>query len=531
MTLSTESETPASPSIWIYLGISLAFLFGGALLMPGARSLSYPSDDVLAHIALARNLAENGFIGSPGERLPVRDHGGWILLLALFGSLGVPWERTIAAATLLSAVLGIVALFRLARSSGAGMVILGWLAPAAVVTGFGLTSLLAGSSESLVLALLALGLSASIRAVRNGKLPPLGAAGWIGASACIHIEYALFWVAICVLSVFWPSDADEPTIRERLLPTLIRMVNGLIVAAILLAPFVWWNTIAVGVPIPPAPDAPMTLTSLTAGHSFGGAILTGLHEVVREFLSTVYGKYGIAGLLFGAVSALMFRSNREHIAFPVVSQLMLMTVFIGLIFCPLIYPVSGTAAMHLLKMSALLAWLFALGLFIAGAARWLSNRSAQNAGISPRTIEISAMASLGAIALLSAANGVVRTEWRPTRNSAQQQAVAREALVAQLPGKDVVQGAIATDAPGLILMHGFATVIDLTGRLHPVLLNWTSPEGVRDVEGVRNYLSHRQTDLGAFLHEETAENYRALFACPAELESPSVCRFKRGAVP
>ncbi|MCS6771140.1 MAG: hypothetical protein NZ740_03850 [Kiritimatiellae bacterium] len=522
---NTAETPPLLSTPWIQAAAALALFFGALLLMGGTKAPAVPTDEGLLFHALARHFSDHGFIGTPAERLPAGENALWIAILAALSAAGVPWDRLATLAAALCAAVGIAAIPAFGRRCWPHQHLAYWLLPAAAfIAGF-LFDTIRGAPDAAAAAFLVAGFAnAAASAARGVKILPLSAAWWIGLASLFHVEYAAWWVALGLVWLVSPATSDE----SETFPAFIRLINGAILITILLVPVFWWNSLVVGVPLPRAPDASMSLTAIASEDILEPAAELGFLGGAKWMLGSVYAAFGLPGMLFGAVGLILAAAMPTQLRSAPLARFvwaLLVLVFAA----PLLQMVSGGAILAALAAGARLIWLVGIGVFIICFASWLRDRADPAAGLQPRTVYLMFLVLLGLMAWLSGMIGSVATPMRKARSEARILAEKRDALKSGLPPPAEIGGAIATDSPGFLLAEGYPNAIDLTGRLHPVILNWAPGGVVRDADGLRVYLQQRNTRFGALLSDAAVQRFAPVFDCPAGVSNgPVVCRFTPG---
>lgn len=527
MTSGRDREYRTSLHVVAGAAILLLFAWLSTFGLSHNRVLVYPADRAYADLAIARNVLESGFIGAGDERFPAQHDGLWQLLLAGAARAGVPLIAAPQIVGLLVSVIGLLAVLALVRAIQPHAAWSWWTAAAWALTLPVTLDAFEGSSAGAAAALATMGIAASARGIASGRSPlPLSAACWIAISALFRIELLALWIALGLLAVLL-------SITRRIetgLPTvLVRWINGGIAAAIVLAPILWWNKLAIGVPWPPAPDAAMTANAISAGASIGGALgigfATGMQTVFGGpmWSSTLTRLFVLGGIAWLAVDL-----ARRRVGWSA------SILFAGALVPPafaLLYPVLGGEALPYLMRATQPLWLLVAGYAVLRSAELIRDAIQKNApALSPKAIFLSALVLIGAIPVLAGMREQV-VALREQRAAKQRQHEVRAALAERLGQPAQAAGGIASDEPGWLLFQRYSNVADLSGRLHPVVLNWIRGGRVTGELELRGYLSKREV-RSAVIWQDPKNRFGALFDCARDAdEGPWVCRFTPSVIP
>lgn len=506
--------------------VLLAFAWGTTLGMNRSQVLIFPSDRVYADLALARNLLEQGFLGAGAERLPAQSDALWRLVLVLAAKAGVPWIAAPPVAAFVLSLAGLAAVIALVRAIDPRAA---WSAWACVAWGVMLPvaqDAFGGWSASAAAACAALGIAAHARGLGSDRTPlPLSAAWWIGLAALFRIELLALWIALGLHTVILALLRRVPV---GVFTALIRMVNGGVVAAILLCPVIWWNVKTLSVPWPAIPDAATTLNAV-GGASIGGAFASGFGGAAVAVLGGGGWDSGLLRLfILGGIAWLVADLARGRVGVSAT------TLLIGALVPPafaLLHPFLGAEALPYLQRAVQPLWMLSAGYFVVRAVDAVSNLIRNKAPQLPAAaVVFIAMALIGAMPVLAGMRDQVSAlrRQRVARADAHE---ARAALAARLGPPEERAGGIASDEPGWLMFQRYPDVVDLGGRFQPILLNWISGGSVRDEAGLREYLASRNV-RAAVIWREPRDRYGRVFECPVAADSgPIVCRLNPTAIP
>lgn len=523
-TLSMESTPEAHPRPYpAYIAALLAFLLSVGiawLFLGGALSVAYPGDEAYRPLAIARALRLEGYFGAGGERLPAHEHAGWVLMLALASHTGLSWPALPWVLGLVFGLLGGAMLVSLVWRLGRR---LDWAIWCGV--GWGLATMTvpdaaAGLPMSVAAALVLFGVLIHLKSIdSSGEALPLRSAFWFAMAALFRVELLAAWLALALHAL-----AVEILFREERHPLVlaVRFINGLLLAAVFFAPLIWWNRLTLQVPWPPAPDATMTLDAAAAGDSVGRAARSAFSAALQPafggplWANLFGGLFALAGGVLLILDAVRGKLDGRA------------TVFLAPIFAPLalsfLQPFLGQGGSTFVERALHLWWLPAAGYAVVRAVDGVSNLAATKTPMPPATVRLTALCLLGAIPLLAG----LRTPLAALRSYGREfrmESARRAAVVDRLGPADSLEGGIATDRAGWMLYQGYRGVLDLTARLHPILLNWLSAEGVRDAREFSGYLEERGVRR-AVLFRTPADRYKVFRACEFLGEDgPYLCQF------
>jgi hypothetical protein len=488
--------------------------------------LAYTSDSVYANIALARNLLEQGFHGCGTERLPAHRDSLWRVALAAAMRLGASPMAAPALCALLVSLMGLLAIISLVRavypnSAWAAWACLAWGLMLPVVT-----DALSGSSAMFAASLATFGVAAHARRISQQRTAlPLSSAFWIGLAALFRVEMLALWIALglhtLVISLLRLIPMGAAT-------ALIRTVNGGLVAAILLCPVLWWNMETIAVPWPAAPDAAASLNSLV-GASVGVAFAPSLSQAASVVTGVgVWGGRIIAIFVVCGIAWLLADLARRRVGMSAT------TLLIGL-FVPLpvaaLYPFLGADAFPYVQRAVLPLWMLIAGYLAVRASETISQAVRQKAPqFTESTVFIASVALISAIPIFAGLRDQVAALRSLAAASSEAHAL-RADLSEQLGDPARFSGGIASDEPGWLMFQRYANIVDLSGRLHPIMLNWISGDGVRSEIGLRDYLASRDVRT-AVIWREPRDRFGAVFNCPPRSgPDPAVCRISLSSTP
>lgn len=516
-------------SLPVLAGLASVLLFAwlSTFGMSNRGVMVYAADRAYADLAIARNVLENGFIGAGGERFPAQHDSLWQLLLAGAARVGVPLIAAPQIVGLCVSLVGLIAVLVLIRASRPSAAWSWWTAAAWALNLPVVPDAFEGSSAFVAAAFGAMGIAASARGIAAGRSPlPLNAACWIAISALFRIELLALWIALGMLALLLSATQR---IESGLLTVLVRWINGGLLAAIVLAPILWWNKLAIGVPWPPAPDAAMTANAIGAGASFGGAVGVGIANAMQTVFSGPMWSGSLTRLfVLGGSAWLVLDLARRRVDWS--ASILLVGALVPPAFA-ILYPVLGGEALPYLMRAAQPLWLLIAGYAMLRSAEAIRDIvRAIVPALSPKVIYISALVLIGSIPVLAALREQV-VVLRDQRAAKQRQLEIRAALAERLGEPVQTVGGIASDEPGWLLFQRYSGVTDLSGRLHPVVLNWIRGGRVSMGRELRDYLFRRDV-RSAVIWRDPQDRFGALFECTRDADQgPWVCRFSPTAIP
>lgn len=488
----------------------------------GGRFALYPDDRAYVDLAVASRWAATGSPVMDGVRIPLQVDALWQALLAVGIRSGAPASLLPIGLSLAAGLLSLWRIQRLACAIGRNAIYAGWVLSAWVLIGPMSTDLISGQSFLLATAFAILGWETYLRGLSADRVAlPLATAIWMALAALMRIEFIALWLTLgmhaLLLSILRRIESTPGTV-------LVRWLNGLLVFAIALCPVIWWNVQALQVPWPPAPDAVLTLNAVSG---LGTSVLSAVGSGFR-IAAHALGNGSLIGngfvRLFVAAGALCLLIDVARGRADIAATTVLAGLLVPLSFAPF-YPFLGAESLGHLQRAVAPLWCLAAGYVVARVAAAVGQIGRQ-ATRREHSVAWTAAAALllGAIPILAG----VRDQIVAHRLHRQAQQAAQTARLAFQSGAQDVQAAdvLASDAPGWLLFSGFSNVVDLSGRLDPILLTWMGGNSVRDPARLRAYLAQRKVRHAVFWRPPPSA-LADLFDCPPlAADGPWVCAFR-----
>lgn len=526
-----NSDPIAPPSLLRFLLAGIGFFLAFAALLwwqqSGQGSLfSYPLDESYIDLAVARSWAETGqpMIGS--DLIPLQNNGLWRAVISIAVKNGMDLVGSPVLLSLLAGLLSISALLSLSRVVAVRAALIWWAVIAWALISPIIPVAFTGQPFAVATLLVMLALYAHAYGVRPDETPlPVAAALWIALAALFRIEFAALWLAcgfhVLLLRLFRRVKTGYFTL-------LVRWLSGVVILAIVMCPVIWWNMRAIEVPWPVAPDAVLTLNAVERPGTIHTFAVLGMRAAFSSLwhgplLGNGFLKlFAVAGVVLVLLDILRKRLDWA-------ATTLLFGFLVPFAFAPF-YPFFGEGALDALMIALTPLWLLLIGYTVVAVVRVIE-RIVDKAKLPlPRVLLTGVTAILiGGIPVLAGVRDQA-VKWRAHRAAQGEMMEARAALSEELAAKASKQSALASDAPGWLLFEGYESVLDLQGRLQPVILNWAAGDGVHDADGLRNHLALRKIQYGVlWTHEDSSP--AMLFDCPAEKSGPTVCDFNWRAVP
>ncbi|HMP74956.1 MAG TPA: hypothetical protein PKE12_01550 [Kiritimatiellia bacterium] len=526
--MNSDEPSRSNGSLLKYVLTGFAGILGyGALVALGqdkSRLLRYPMDRAYADLAIAREWATSGLLGAGGERLPAHMDSLWQGLLALAYRGGAQLLATPLIVSLPFALISLWAVLLWARAIQPRPAYLWWTTAAWVLTAPLALDAFSGRSLVLACALAAAAFVIHQRGLRPGATPlPLIAAALVGLALLVRVELAVLWVLFglhaLVLAALRRIDASWQVV-------LVRWINGFILGAIFLLPVIWWNRQALEVPWPVAPDAATTaiFAGMPGAAESGGAAAAWTALLRGPYLAdSLIRLFVLAGA--GCLAYDLYRGRVPAAA---------SAVFLGVLAPPVfavLYPFLGAEALPHIQRALLPAWVLLAGYAVLRGADGLDQLTGRAHLPVPRAyIFIAAIILLGAMPVLAGLRGQVlaHRDLRDARNAAHE---ARAQVAMKLGPAAQFQGGLVSEQPGWLMFQRYSKVFDLSGRLHPVAINWIYGGALRDSKGFTDYLRGQGIGTAVFWSPAPA-SIATQFSCPPYPEpGPVVCTLSPNAAP
>lgn len=503
----------------------IALLAFAALLAWGQHRqdslFQYPTDRPYADLAIARAWAEMGTPTVGTDRVPLQENGVWCTLLRVWDQANLIPAIGPVVLSLAFALFSIPALLSLVGSTSPRPALFWWAIVAWVLIGPVVPDAFSGQPLVLGTVFVSLALSAHMDGLSAERMPlPFSSALWLGLATLVRAEFSALWVAfafhVLLLRLTRRIDTDA-------LALLVRWLSGVLTLAIALAPILWWNTRALQVPWPPAPDAMLTLNAVDAVGTINAFAVVGF----RAMTDAIWNGPLLANFIFrlfviaGAIT-LLLDLVRKRLDTPATT--LLLGLLVPFAFAPF-YPFMGSAGLPFLSHALTPLWILLSGYAVVAALRgvdWLLNKAALPL---PRSLLIAVAAALiGSMPLLAGLGEQARA-WRAQRAAMLHASAAREKLNEELKSTAITPATpLASDAAGWLLFQGYESVLDLSGRLQPVILGWVDQLEMRDEEGFRAYLAGRGISQAVFW-TPPSHVFAGLIDCSPD-DAPIICDIK-----
>ncbi len=485
------------------LAFFVLLYFLGLMHKPKADAWAFTSDGAYFDLAVARTLSSQGFLGL-GEtgRIPATSDTLWHLVLS---SMQQVVENPVAAPVLLSCVMAIWLLCQIrtwplrVRPESPVLPILLMVAVSSSLA----ADVLSGRSLVLASVLTLLMLVSYIEGMpcEQWPLSPL-VAWWAGLAMLVRVEMLVIWLALVVHAL--AVGHFRVGRGQGVVFPLFRFLVGLLVVGLALTPALAWNLSLLANPWPRFPDAPMSLdawsiqppgltfaTSLNLSLSaLGGSYFRALTvPILRGFLP-------LAFMLVGLVVSLQeARQDRTRLA----GTLGLALLLVPLLFA-LIYPYVGWGAADHVFRALQPAWAVWIALGVVYTTDFLGQRMSPSAKkempwLTPRWMAV----GLFALLILSGFGLNLAAGRDEARQVARQQS-ARGRIAHEL-GTVQENQVIASDRVGWLAYTRGGRLLDLTGRVTPIVLAFRTPSGWQGPEAAGYLRQEGVTHLVLFSEE------------------------------
>lgn len=523
---------PRAPSLLRFLLTGFGFFIAFAALLwwqqNGQDSLfSYPSDESYIDLAVARSWAETGLPMLGSDLVPLQNNGLWRAIISIAVKYGMDLAGSPTLLSLLAGLLSIPAFLSLSRVVAVRASLMWWAIIAWALMGPVIPDAFTGQPLTVGALLILCALFAHAYALRSDETPlPVAAALWIALAALFRIEFVALWLAcgfhVLLLRILRRVNTGYVTL-------LIRWLTGVVIFAIVLCPIIWWNMRAIGVPWPPAPDTTLTLNAVEHPSAIHNFAVLGLSAA---FSSIWHGPLLENALLklFAVIGVVLVLVDILRKQLDWAATTLLFGFIVPFAFAPF-YPFLGVSGLPALMTALTPLWLLLIGYTVVAVVR-VVDRLVEKAQLPlpGKWVSVIVAVLIGVIPLFAGVRDQ-GSHWREHRAAQSEQMEARAALAKSLSAKVVSKETVlASDAPGWLLYEGYESALDLQGRLQPVLLDYVTASGVRDADGLRDYLAFRKVQYGVLWSHGDAALMR-LFECPADELPPTICEFSWRADP
>lgn len=483
---------------------------------------NYPADQAYTDIAVARQWAQVGAPAAGVDRIPLPINSLWQALLSACSRTGV---NLVAMPFILSLVIGLLSITAVLSFAGAirpRASFLWWTVGAWPLIGPIALDGFTGQSFVLATVFSAFALCAHLNGLRPGdRALPLSAAFWLGLAVLLRVEFFALWLAFGIHALLL---ALARRVQTGFFAVLVRWINGAILMAIALCPVIWWNMRVLGVPWPPSANAALTLNAVGGSTAIASSVLSGLNLAASALWhGPLLGDAVVRIFVLAAIVVLLVDVFRKQLDWSATT--LLLGLFLPFVFAPF-YPFLGGDGLGYLCRAIAPLWLLLAGYAAMRAVDGVEFIFDRAKLPLPRSLVMGcAVFLLGAMPILAGLRDQIHG-WR-AYCAAQRAAIEmRSRLAARMESAVAATTPLASDAPGWLLYRGYTSVLDLQGRLQPVLLSWINGDALRDEAGLRAYLAQRGVQNAVFW-ESPNSALSPLFDCPPSApDAPYLCHLK-----